>query len=78
MDVFVMPPGMEELKKRLVARATETDETLMARVFRAEKELEYASRFSHVIINHKLEEATEQARNMVFDFFIKKNVVVRQ
>ncbi len=78
LDVFVMPPGIEELKKRLVARATETDETLMARVLRAEKELDYASRFSHVIVNHKLEEATEKARNLVFGFLTEKNVLVRQ
>jgi guanylate kinase len=78
LDVFVMPPGIEELKKRLVARATETDESLMARVLRAEKELAYASRFSHVIVNHNLEEATEKAKNMVFDFLTEKNVIVRQ
>ncbi len=78
LDVFVMPPGIEELKKRLVARATETDESLMARVLRAEKELEYASRFSHVIVNHKLDEATEKARSMVFDFLTENNIVIRQ
>jgi guanylate kinase len=78
LDVFVMPPGIEELKKRLVARATETDESLMARVLRAEKELAYASRFSHVIVNRNLEEATEKAKNMVFDFLTEKNVIVRQ
>lgn len=78
LDVFVMPPGIEELKKRLVARATETDETLMARVLRAEKELQYASRFSHVIVNHQLEEATEKARNLVFNFLLENSVAMRQ
>lgn len=78
LDVFVMPPGIEELKKRLVARATETDETLMARVLRAEKELQYTSRFSHVIVNHQLEEATEKARNLVFNFLLENSVAVRQ
>lgn len=77
LDVFVMPPGLEELKKRLMARETETDESLMARILRAEKELEFASRFSHVIINHKLDEATEQARNLVFRFLTEKNVGVK-
>jgi guanylate kinase len=78
LDVFVMPPGIEDLKKRLVARATETDETLMARILRAENELQYAGRFSHVIVNHKLEEATETANSMVFRFLTEKNVIVRQ
>jgi guanylate kinase len=78
LDVFVMPPGIEELKKRLVARATETDESLMARILRAEMELQYASRFSHVIVNHRLDEATEQARQMVFRFLTENNVEVRQ
>jgi guanylate kinase len=78
LDVFVMPPGIEELKRRLVARATETAETLMERILRANKELEFASRFSHVIVNRKLEEATETAKNMVFRFLTDKNVIVRQ
>lgn len=68
LDVFVMPPGIEELKKRLIARATESEESLAARVHRAEEELVYAKKFSHVIINHVFEDAAKEAENLVWQF----------
>ena len=68
MDVFVMPPDIEELKKRLVARATETDESLLARILRAEEELDYAEKFTHVIINNVFEDAAKEAENLVKNF----------
>jgi guanylate kinase len=75
LDVFVMPPDIEELKKRLLARNTETDESLIARVLRAEKELQYASRFTHVIVNRRLEDAIHEACHLVDDFLTRKNVI---
>lgn len=68
LDVFVKPPGIEELKKRLIARATENDESLKARVKRAEEELGYAEKFSHVIINRIFEIAVLEAENLVKEF----------
>ena len=68
LDVFVMPPGIEELKKRLIARATETDESLAARIHRAEYELKYSEKFSHVIVNHVFEDAATEAENLVREF----------
>jgi guanylate kinase len=72
LDVFVMPPGIEELKKRLIARATETDESLAARIHRAEDELIYAKKFSHVIVNHVFEDAANEAENLVKQFLSVK------
>jgi guanylate kinase len=72
LDVFVMPPGIEELKKRLIARATETDESLAARIHRAEDELIYAQKFSHVIVNHVFEDAANEAENLVKQFLSAK------
>ncbi|HKR07406.1 MAG TPA: guanylate kinase [Bacteroidia bacterium] len=74
LDVFVMPPGIEELKKRLVARATETDESLKARIHRAEEELIYAEKFSHVIVNHVFEDAAREAENLVKEFLSAKTL----
>ena len=68
LDVFVKPPGIEELKNRLVARATETDESLAARIRRAEEELVYAEKFSHIITNHVFEDAAREAGNLVKQF----------
>ncbi len=68
LDVFVMPPGIEELKKRLHARKTETDSSFISRVLKAEAELKYAGRFSQTIINHHLEEAMRDAEKLVVQF----------
>lgn len=73
LDVFVMPPDIQELRKRLVARATESDESLMARIMKAGQELQYASRFSHVIINRVFEESVAEAEKLVSSFLRKKN-----
>ena len=70
LDVFVHPPTIEELRKRLVARASETAETLERRVLKAEHELTYSSRFSHVIVNHDLGDATREAEQMVEQFLM--------
>ncbi len=68
LDVFVRPPNVEDLRKRLVARATETPDSLEIRVQKAELELTYNDRFSHVIVNHKLEDAFAEAEKMVSEF----------
>ncbi|MFI5220599.1 MAG: guanylate kinase [Bacteroidia bacterium] len=72
LDVFVKPPGIEELKKRLIARATETDESLKARIRRAEEELGYAEKFSYVIINRIFEDAVLEAESYVKEFLSDK------
>lgn len=72
LDVFVMPPGIDELKKRLVARATETEESLKARVQKAAEELKYAGLFSHRIINTVFETAATEAEELVRNFLSNK------
>lgn len=68
LDVFVMPPSVDELHRRLVARATESEDSLMKRLSKAEKELGYAYRFNHIIVNTELERAKEEAGLLVKRF----------
>ncbi|MDQ3051728.1 MAG: guanylate kinase [Bacteroidota bacterium] len=68
LDVFVRPPAIADLRKRLVARASETSETLENRIHKAEHELTYSTRFSKVIINMDLAEAKEEAEKLVVEF----------
>ncbi|MFM9056780.1 MAG: guanylate kinase [Bacteroidota bacterium] len=68
LDVFVMPPSIDELHRRLVTRATETEESLMRRLGKAEKEMQYAFRFSHVIVNSDLDKAQAEAEQLVRQF----------
>ncbi len=68
LDVFVMPPSVDDLHKRLVARATESEDSLFKRLDKAEKEMNYAFRFNHVIVNAVLEDAKFDAMNIVKEF----------
>lgn len=68
LDVFVQPPALEDLRKRLVARASETPESLKNRIHKAEHELTYNNRFSKVIVNKDLNEAYAEAEKLVKDF----------
>ena len=68
LDVFVMPPSVDDLHKRLVARATESEDSLFKRLDKAEKEMNYAFRFNHVIVNAVLEDAKLHAVKIVKEF----------
>ncbi len=68
LDVFVMPPSVDDLHKRLVARATESEDSLFKRLSKAEKEMQYAFRFNHVIVNTILEDAKREAVTLVEQF----------
>ena len=70
LDVFVRPPSPEDLRKRLVARATETPESLERRIGKAALELEYGPRFSTVIINEDIHQACTEASQLVNKFLI--------
>jgi guanylate kinase len=68
LSLFIQPPSVEELKKRLESRGTESSESLNARVSKASYELSFSHSFSHVIVNSVLENACEEAENLVGAF----------
>ena len=68
LAVFVMPPSIEELEKRLRNRSTETEEKIRTRIEKAEYELGFAKDFDIVLINDSFEKACEQAENLVRKF----------
>ena len=68
LAVFVKPPGVEELEKRLRVRSTETEETIRMRVEKAVHELHYEDRFEKVLVNENLEKALLEAENMIDTF----------
>src|SRR5690606_26424569 len=57
LAVFVQPPTVDELEKRLRYRSTETEEKINQRMAKAQKELSYARDFDVVLVNDNLEEA---------------------
>jgi len=71
LSVFIQPPSIEELRCRLIKRATDSPEVIEARVAKAEYEMTFASQFDVIIINNELEEAKAKALKVVTDFISK-------
>ena len=68
LSVFVMPPSIETLRKRLISRGDISDDEINRRINKAELELDYASKFDKIIINNDLEESKRIASNLVNEF----------
>lgn len=68
LSVFVMPPSVEELRKRLIRRGTDSPEKIEMRVEKAASEILLADRFDLVIINDDLEEACAEIMRVVKEF----------
>ncbi|MEM1270321.1 MAG: guanylate kinase [Bacteroidota bacterium] len=68
LTIFIQPPSLEELARRLSKRGTETPETLKERVQTATRELNYAPSFDHVVVNEVLEIAVEETIELVRSF----------
>ena len=68
LSLFIMPPSIDVLRKRLTSRATDAQEEIERRVNKAAYELTFAEHFDRVIVNDVLEIAVEEARNLIKDF----------
>ena len=71
LAVFVQPPSVEELQKRLLSRLTDTAEVIEKRIQKAEYELTFASQFDQIIVNEHLEKAFEDAEKCIHEFLNK-------
>jgi len=70
LSIFIEPPSVDELKKRLNTRGTETPESIATRVNKAAYELSFKEHFDKVIVNDDLEKACREAE-MIVRFFIE-------
>lgn len=70
--IFIMPPDMEELKRRLIHRGTETEEQIEKRLSRAMEELEYVDQYDYVIVNEEVEKSVEMLHTIVLN--VKKEM----
>lgn len=71
LALFVQPPTLEELEKRLRNRGTDSEESLKKRIAKAAWELEFAPKFDAIVINDKLENAFAAAEKTVTQFLNK-------
>lgn len=68
LSVFIQAPSVEELKKRLVARGTDSAEAIAKRVAKASEEMTYADKFDYILVNDDLQKAYAEAEKVVDDF----------
>ncbi len=68
LALFIQPPSITELEKRLIARSTDGDEVIRKRIAKAEHELAYAPLFDVIIVNDTLEHALKEAEERVNEF----------
>lgn len=71
LAVFVEPPSIAELEKRLINRSTDSKEHINKRIAKAKMELSYAGRFDVVIINKDLEKAVKDTIEVITKFLIE-------
>lgn len=68
LSLFIEPPSINELERRLKARGTETPESLQARINKAAYELSFKQHFDCIILNDSLERACQEAEAAVRNF----------
>ena len=67
LSVFIQAPSVEELRRRLVARGTDTPEAIAKRVAKASEEMTYADKFDHVLVNEII---WQGIRRLVVGYFL--------
>lgn len=65
VTIFIQPPSLEELKKRLMKRGTESEDELEVRLRNAKKELAYRDRFQYIVVNDEVENAVNRIEGII-------------
>lgn len=68
LSLFIQPPSVEELRRRLTGRGTDTSDAIEERLAKAEYELTFSSQFDCVVVNDDLEAAKQEALQIINDF----------
>ena len=68
MSLFIQPPSVEELRRRLEGRGTDTAEAIENRLAKAEYEMTFAPQFDHIVVNDNLETAKQDTLKLVAEF----------
>lgn len=67
-SIFIEPPSVEELQRRLHGRGTDNDDAIQARVAKAAYEISFKHSFNHIIVNHDLKQACNEAEAIIGKF----------
>ena len=72
LAIFIQPPSIEELQKRLVLRGTDSPEKIKERVAKASHELTYADKFDVIVVNDDLEKAVRETERAINEFLSRE------
>ena len=72
ISIFIMPPSIEILEKRLKNRNTETEEDIKKRISKAEYEITFSDKFDEIIINDILENSIKKTEELILNFIENK------
>lgn len=67
-SIFIMPPSVEELERRLRGRGTDSEEVIQKRIAKAEFELSKSVEFDHTVVNDQLDIAVNETAELVDNF----------
>ena len=73
LSIFIQPPSIEELRKRLEGRATDSKDAIETRLAKAEYELTFSDKFDKVVINDNLSQAEVEVYSLIKDFINADN-----
>jgi guanylate kinase len=65
VTIFIEPPSLDELERRLRRRGTDSDESIRLRLLNAKKELEYRRFFQYIVVNNHLDESIKQIEDII-------------
>lgn len=71
LALFIMPPSVKELERRLTSRATDSKENIEKRIAKAEEEIALSDKFDKIVVNSNLETAIEESEQIIRDFLNK-------
>jgi len=72
LSIFIKPPSIETLRKRLLSRATDSIEDINNRVDKAATELSFANKFDHCVVNDVLDDAVGEVKAIITSFVEKR------
>lgn len=71
LSIFIQPPSIEELRRRLINRKTDSPGAINTRLSKAEYELTFSGNFDKIIINDDLEKAVQETYEVITEFMNK-------
>lgn len=71
LSIFILPPSVEELERRLRARSTDSEESIARRLDKAEYEMGFSDKFDRRVVNDSLDSCCSEVKKLIEEFIAK-------